>query len=153
MDDLLFDDSAFDALWAEGSIFIMGFEEGLTMWKRMLRPGGYVCLTEAVWFTDRPSPEAVTFWNNSYPAITSVEKTCAKAESVGYEVLTTFPLPKLAWWENYYSPLEGRLPELKKAAESNPDAETLIAFSEREMAMHKEHGEEYGYQFFILKSH
>ena len=151
MDDLPFEDAAFDVLWAEGSAFIVGFGEGLNLWKRLLRPGGYVCLSEAVWFTDQPSPEAVAFWNDSYPAITSVPETCAKAEHAGYEVVATFPLPGSVWWDNYYTPLLERLPDLKKAAAGSPDAEMFVAFSEREIAMHREHGDEYGYAFFILK--
>lgn len=150
MDDLPFEDASFDVIWAEGSIFIVGFEEGFTMWRLLLRPGGYVCLTEAVWFTTKPSPEAEAFWNDSYPAITSVPKTGAKAENAGYEVIATFPLPRPAWWDNYYDHLNERLPDLKKAA-GNPDAESFVAFSRREIAMHRDHGNEYGYQFFIFK--
>ena len=152
MDDLPFEDASFDVLWAEGCIFIVGFEEGLRSWKRLIQPGGYLCLTEAVWFTDQPSPEAVSFWNDCYPAITSVEATCAIAESAGYEVVATFRLPGSVWWDNYYMPLQKRLPDLKKEAAGNPDAEAQVAFSEREIEMYREHGEEYGYDFFILRS-
>jgi len=152
MDDLPFEDAAFDVLWAESSIFVVGFEQGLLSWKRLLRPGGYVCLTEAVWFTDRPSPEAVAFWNDCYPAIKAVPETCAIAEKAGYEVVATFRLPGSAWWDNYYMPLQKRLPELKKMAAGNPDAEGQVAFSEREIEIYREHGSEYGYEFFILRS-
>jgi len=152
MDDLPFEDAAFDVLWAESSIFVVGFEQGLLSWKRLLRPGGYVCLTEAVWFTDRPSPEAVAFWNDCYPAIKAVPETCAIAEKAGYEVVATFRLPGSAWWNNYYMPLQKRLPELKKMAAGNPDAEAQVAFSEREIEIYREHGSEYGYAFFVLKS-
>jgi len=152
MDDLPFEDAAFDVLWAESSIFVVGFEQGLLSWKRLLRPGGYVCLTEAVWFTDRPSPEAVAFWNDCYPAIKQVRETAAIAEKAGYEVVATFRLPGSAWWDNYYMPLQKRLPELKKMAAGNPDAEAQVAFSEREIEIYREHGSEYGYEFFILRS-
>ena len=152
MDDLPFEDASFDVLWAESSIFIVGFGEGLNMWKRLLRPGGYLCVSEAVWFTTQPSPEAVAFWHECYPAITTVSENGAMAEHAGYEVIGTFPLPGSVWWDNYYTPLEGRLPDLKKAAAGYPDAEMLVGFSEREIEMHREHGDEYGYQFFILKS-
>jgi len=108
MDDLPFDDAAFDALWAEGSVFIAGFKEGLRVWKRLLGPGGFLSLTGAVWFTDHPSPEAVAFWNDCYPAILTV-------------------------------------PEARAIAEA------MAAFSEREIRMHREHGDEYGYVLFILR--
>ncbi|NVO67941.1 class I SAM-dependent methyltransferase [Methanofollis tationis] len=151
MDDLPFEDASFDVLWAESSIFIVGFEEGLLSWKRLLRPGGSLCLTEAVWFTDRPSPEAVAFWNDCYPAIKQATETAAIAENAGYEVFATFRLPGSVWWDNYYMPLQKRLPDLKKEAAGNPDAEAHVAFSEREIEVYREHGSEYGYAFFVLR--
>ena len=151
MDDLPFEDASFDVIWAEGSIFIRGFEEGLTMWKRLLRPGGYLCFTESVWFTDTPSPEAVAFWNNCYPAITKATENCAIARNAGYEVVATFPLPGYTWWDNYYMPMLKRLPDLKTLAAGNPNAEMCVSFSENEIEVYREHGEEYGYEFFILR--
>jgi ubiquinone/menaquinone biosynthesis C-methylase UbiE len=151
MDDLPFEDATFDVLWAEGSIFVMGFEEGLKSWKRLLRPGGYLCFTEGVWFTDQPSPEAAAFWNECYPAIKTAPENAAIAERAGYEVVATFPLPGSTWWDDYYTPLIERLPNLRKAAAGDPDAEALVTFSEREIEIHRKHGSEYGYEFFILR--
>lgn len=151
MDDLPFPDAAFDVLWAESSIFVVGFRKGLVSWRRLLRPGGYLCLTEAVWFVENPSPEAATFWNDCYPAITTVAANRAIAEDAGYEVVATFPLPASAWWDNYYTPVLERLAEIRVAATGNPDAEATLAFTEREIAVFREHAGEYGYEFFILR--
>lgn len=151
MDDLPFDDTSFDVLWAEGSIFVIGFSEGLASWRRLLRPGGYLCLTEAVWFTEKPSSEVAAFWNECYPGITTVRGNCVIAERAGYEVVATFPLPESAWWEDYYTPLIKRLADLRVAAAGDPDAEALIDFSEREIAVYREHAGEYGYEFFVLR--
>ncbi|HOI12830.1 MAG TPA: class I SAM-dependent methyltransferase [Methanoculleus sp.] len=151
MDDLPFSDASFDVLWAEGSIFIIGFREGLTSWKRLLRPGGYLCLTEAAWFTDQPSSEAAAFWNECYPAITTVAANRTIAEDAGYEVVAAFPLPKSAWWENYYVPVLKRIEDLRPKVAGNPEAEAQIEFTEREIAVYREHGGEYGYEFFILR--
>jgi ubiquinone/menaquinone biosynthesis C-methylase UbiE len=151
MDDLPFPDATFDVLWAEGSIFVVGFEKGLASWKRLLRPGGYLCLTESVWFTETPSPEAAAFWNDCYPAIKTVRETCAIAEDAGYEVVATFPLPKSAWWENYYVPVHTRIEDLRPKVAGNPEAKAQIEFAEREAAVYREHADEYGYEFFILR--
>jgi ubiquinone/menaquinone biosynthesis C-methylase UbiE len=150
MDDLPFPDGSFDVLWAEGSIFIVGFREGLASWKRLLRPGGYLCLTEAAWFTDTPSPEAAAFWNECYPAITTVAVNRAIAEDAGYEVVATFPLPASAWWDYYLQVLK-RIEDLRPNIAGNPDAEAQIEFAEREIAIYREHADEYGYEFFILR--
>jgi len=151
MDDLPFPDGSFDVLCAEGSICVIGFREGLASWRRLLRPGGYLCLTEAAWFVEDPSPEAAAFWNDCYPAIKSVAANRAIAEDAGYEVVATFPLPASAWWDDYYTPMIERLADLRSKVAGNPEAEALIAFEEREIAVHREHGSEYGYEFFILR--
>jgi len=151
MDDLPFPDASFDVLWAEGSIFIIGFAKGLASWKRLLRPGGYLCLTEAAWFTEHPSPEAAAFWNDCYPVITTVAANLATAKDAGYEVVATFPLPASAWWDDYYTPMIERLADLRSKVAGNSEAEALIEFEEREIAVHREHGSEYGYEFFILR--
>ncbi|MCE5338589.1 MAG: class I SAM-dependent methyltransferase [Methanomicrobiaceae archaeon] len=151
MDDLPFGDASFDVLWAEGSIFVVGFREGLAVWRRLLRPGGYLCLTEAAWFTENPSPEAAAFWNECYPAITTVPGNRAIAEDAGYEVVATFPLPASAWWDDYYTPILKRLADLRSKVAGNPEAEVLIAFEEREIAVFREHADEYGYEFFVLR--
>ncbi len=55
------------------------------------------------------------------------------------------------WWDNYYMPLSKRLPDLKTLAAGNPNAEMCVSFSENEIEVYREHGEEYGYEFFILR--
>ncbi|MEZ5335151.1 MAG: hypothetical protein R2741_07905 [Methanolobus sp.] len=35
----------FDVIWAEGSIFILGLEKGISYWKQFLKDGGYMALT------------------------------------------------------------------------------------------------------------
>src|SRR5262249_22997758 len=39
MHDLPFGAQTFDVVWAEGSIYIAGFERALRAWRRVLRPG------------------------------------------------------------------------------------------------------------------
>ena len=46
-----------DILWAEGSIYNLGFERGLASFLPLLKPGGHVAVTEACWLTpDPPAP-------------------------------------------------------------------------------------------------
>jgi ubiquinone/menaquinone biosynthesis C-methylase UbiE len=39
---------SFDVIWAEGAIYITGFERGLQEWRRLLRSGGYVAATHSL---------------------------------------------------------------------------------------------------------
>jgi len=43
---LPFADGSFDVIWAEGSISIIGFAQGLARWRRLLEPGGHLVVSE-----------------------------------------------------------------------------------------------------------
>jgi ubiquinone/menaquinone biosynthesis C-methylase UbiE len=40
MSEMDFPDGSFDIIWAEGSIYIIGFDRGLREWRSLLKPGG-----------------------------------------------------------------------------------------------------------------
>jgi ubiquinone/menaquinone biosynthesis C-methylase UbiE len=91
---LPFADATFDLIWAEGAIYIRGFEQGLREWKRLLEPSGFVAVTELSWLRpDRPA-EAVTFWEAGYPGMRSVEENLAIVEAAGYHDVGHFVLPE-----------------------------------------------------------
>ena len=85
-----FPDGSFDLVWAEGSIYIIGFERGLREWRRLLVPGGYIAVTEVMWTTPNPPREAVDFWKTEYPSMKGVEENIDIAGRCGYEVLDHF---------------------------------------------------------------
>ena len=151
MDDLPFDDEMFDLIWAEGSIFIMGPENALPSWNRYLRPGGFLAFTDAVWLTDTPSPEVAAFWERVNPDIRTAAEMRSVAEKAGYSVLADFVLPASVWWDQYYIPLEARLEGLYKRYHGNPEAIGMIDMIGEEIALFREHPDEYGYVFFLLQ--
>lgn len=56
-----FVDKSYDLIWSEGSVFIMGFENALKSWKRLLRPRGYMVASELVWFKEDAPKEIKDF--------------------------------------------------------------------------------------------
>ncbi|MFE1350019.1 class I SAM-dependent methyltransferase, partial [Streptomyces sp. NPDC058757] len=46
MGALPFPDGSFDLVWAESSVFVIGFDRALAEWRRLLAPGGTLVLTE-----------------------------------------------------------------------------------------------------------
>ncbi len=62
MDDMRFEDGSFDLIWSESAIYIIGFEEGLANWKRLIKSGGYLAVSEACWLTDNPPDKAALYW-------------------------------------------------------------------------------------------
>ncbi len=151
MDDLPFEDGEFDTIWCEGAIFIIGFEKGLNYWKRFLKEGGFLALTEAAWFTDAPSEEALQFWQECYPAIKSIPEHEKVIKAAGYTIIGSFRLPASAWWDDYYVSLERRLDSIEGKFKGNADAESVIEFSRKEIEVFRKHSDEYGYVFFIMQ--
>ena len=49
MTNLPFEDESLDLIWAEGSIYNIGFEKGFAEWKRFLKKGGYIAVSECCW--------------------------------------------------------------------------------------------------------
>lgn len=48
---LPFSPGEFDVIWAEGSIYNIGFERGLREWRQYLKPGGIIAVTECSWLS------------------------------------------------------------------------------------------------------
>jgi ubiquinone/menaquinone biosynthesis C-methylase UbiE len=153
MFDLRFPDESFDVVWAEGSIYIIGFERGLREWKRLLRPKGYVAATHLSWLTNDIPREAEEFWAKTYPAIASVEDNLRIARQEGYEVVGEFPLPTSAWWNEYYGPLETRLADLRQDPEfkDDPIARQSIAATQEEIDLYRKYPDVYGYVFYVMR--
>lgn len=154
MIDMPFDPGSFDLLWAEGSIFVIGLQRGLTDFQRYLRPGGYLAFTEMCWFSsavdDHPD-EAVRFFNNVYPDIRSVAEVRELALRAGYRVVGDFNLPPQAWWDDYYTPMLASIEALRAKNRGIVEAEAVYAHCTTEAEMHRKYAASYGYTFFVLQ--
>ena len=51
MEALPFEDGSLDAIWSEGAIYNIGFEEGVRSWRRFLKPGGILAASEITWLS------------------------------------------------------------------------------------------------------
>ncbi len=141
--------ASIDLIWSEGAAYILGFEESLRRWCPLLTTAGLMAVTECTWLTDRPSEEARRFWNDGYPAMATVDENSRRAHAVGLEVLDTFALPALAWWNDYYTPLLERIERLRPMADARLGA--LLEETEREIDLFRRHGDSYGYVFYLLR--
>ena len=151
MHNLPFSEAEFDLIWSEGSIYIIGFEKGLKEWRKFLKPGGYLVVTELIWTSDQPPREAVEFWKNEYPAMQSNGVLKEMIGRSGFRLIRDFLLPNEAWWDQYYLPLEKRLFRLKKDHASNIRLMELIRYIEREIQIYAQFNDHFGYAFYIMK--
>ncbi len=151
MDDLPVPPASFDVIWAEGSIFVIGFEKGLRSWKQFLRPHGSMALTEMVWFTDRPSAEAASFMQEAYPPMTTAPGCERIIKEAGYQLAGSFRLPDEAWWKEFYEPVERKMSRIQDEVAGDPDAMAILDSMRKEIAMFRQYSGEYGYQAFLLR--
>jgi len=151
MSRLPFASRAFDALWCEGALYMMGFAEGLEAWKRLLKPRGYVAVTEPVLFQPPAAtpPEVMAGWAE-YPAITTTAETLQRAAGAGFQVVGHFPLSTGAWWE-YYGPIEAKLPALRAAHGADPAYARRIDEAQDEVELYRRYSHFYGYLFVVLR--
>ncbi|HYH20532.1 MAG TPA: class I SAM-dependent methyltransferase [Azospirillum sp.] len=141
----------FDLLWGEGSIYIVGFGEGLERWRHLLKPGGLAAFTELTWLTGNPPAEARAFWADAHPRMATEAANRAAAERAGYRVLDTFTLPPSAWWDEYYGPLEARIAEIRERAPRDEDWAAVLDAEQAEIDLYRRFGASYGYVFYLLR--
>jgi SAM-dependent methyltransferase len=142
-------DASFDIVWSEGAIYLLGFRTGLQRWRRLLRPGGWVAVTELAWLTnDRPA-EAVEFWQKEYPAITTLQDNVEIMQKAGFDSIDHFVLPPEDWSTHFYRPLSERLPEFRSEHPADPSAQAVADAMDREIQLWETYGGSYGYVFFL----
>ena len=151
MEDIAESAGTIDLIWAEGSIYIMGFADGLRRWHPLLRPGGCVALTEVCWLVDDPPAEVKAFWQEAYPAIGTIESNMATAVEAGFDVLDHFVLPQEAWWDEYLTPLAARIGALESESAGNAMLARVIEEQQREIQICRQYLGTFGYVFFLLR--
>lgn len=151
MHALPFPENRFDLIWSEGAIYIMGFDNGLSKWRPLLKPGGYLAVSEVAWFRPDPPTELRKFWDENYPAIRTVEENLTAARALGWLPVANFHLPVKSWTRDYYAPLKTRISEFRREKADDKDAQVLADMTEYEISLMDRFHEFYGYEFFILR--
>ncbi len=152
MFEIQYPEEYFDIIWAEGSIFIIGFEKGLLEWKKYIKPNGYLAVHEMSWLRDNPPLEISNYWKRVYPEISTIVNNIKIIEKCSYKLLGHFPLPEDAWWELYYTPLEKRLEILRKKYKNNPKALKMIEEEQLEIDLFRKYNAWYGSVFYVMQN-
>lgn len=147
MDRLPFPDHSFDVIWAEGSVYTVGFDTALRAWRRLLTPGGVLAITEIEWTGADPDAEVRAYWDAAYSLRTHAGNTDA-ARSAGYRVHAHWPLPETDWWQEYYTPLTERMRHMDA---DRPGMREALTGLQAEITMRDQHGHDYRYAAYILR--
>jgi len=151
MDNLPFRNEELDLMWSEGAIYNIGFERGLNEWRKVLKTGGYVAVSEISWFTQGRPAEIDEFWMDAYPEIDTIPNKVALMQSAGYIPTATFILPENCWTEHFYAPQVDAQKVFLEKNSDNTSAVEFIANQRHETQLYYKYKEYYGYVFYIGK--
>ena len=152
MDALPLEKEQFDLIWSEGAIFIIGFEQGLKVWKPLVKKGGYMVVSEAAWFEPNPPQELVQWWEKEGYIPKTEDQLKELVRNTGLQLLATYRLPEAGWWDNYYVPILVRIAELRKTHGNNPVCAAILDSFEHEAEMYLKYKRYYGYTFFVMQN-
>lgn len=151
MDSLPFDDESLDAIWSEGAIYHMGFESGINSWKRFLRPGGYLVVSEITWITENRPFSLESFWKKEYPEIGRASDKINILEKHGFSLSGYFVLPADSWIREYYEPLEHQYDAFLSTHHGSDAALQIVRESREEAAYFEKNQAYYSYGFYIAR--
>jgi ubiquinone/menaquinone biosynthesis C-methylase UbiE len=151
MEALPFQDGEFDLLWSEGAVYNMGFEHGVTAWRRLLVPGGTLVVSEITWTTES-RPEAVQqYWQSHYPEIDTAGGKIAALERSGYSLVAYFALPEHCWLGNYYQPLQARFRQFIARHPGDARAIGVMEAEQNEIAFYRKYKSYYSYGVYVAR--
>ncbi|MCK4941026.1 methyltransferase domain-containing protein [candidate division WOR-3 bacterium] len=130
MRDMRFPDGSFDIIWSEGAIFVIGFEEALNEWRRFIRLEGYLVL---------------------HARLGNIEQRVAMIPTLEYRFIDKFVVPKDAWWDDYYGPLERLIEGLRHKYRNDPKAQVILDKAQTEVDEFKSKPEFHGSVFYVMQ--
>lgn len=142
---------SFDLIWSEGALYNIGIESALGICSGLLRAGGYLAFTDAVWRKDDPPPEVKASFAEDYPTMGRVPDVLAAIDKSELSLVGHFTLPDEAWWDDFYTPMQRRIEELRSNYAADPEALAVLEQLAAEPEMHRKHGAYYAYEFFVAR--
>ena len=139
MESLPFAPAAYDAIWSEGAIYNMGFAAGIEAWKRYLKPGGILAVSELTWLTGQRPPGLQAHWETEYAEVDTASAKMAVLERLGFSPIGYFPLPEYCWLDNYYRPMQRCFPDFLARHEHSEAARAIVAAEEDEISLYERH--------------
>lgn len=146
-----FSEHEFDLIWSEGAIYSMGFENGVKKWRRFLKPGGYLAVSEITWKTDKRPEEIRDHWNREYPEIDTASGKIRVLEDNGFTPVGFFFLPQASWLDSYYTPMEDRFERFLQRHDYSQGARRQVEAEKEEIRLYKQYSDFVGYGFYVAR--
>jgi hypothetical protein len=75
----------------------------------------------------------------------------AAIDGTGFLPGDHFTLPDEAWWDDFYTPMERRIEELRGKYAADAEALAVLDQLAQEPEMHRRHSDFYAYEFFVAR--
>ena len=151
MDNLSFQNEELDLIWSEGAIYNVGFERGLNEWRKFLKTGGYIAVSEMTYFTEERPAEIQEYLQNVCPEIDLISTKVAQMQKAGYVPVATFVLPENCWTEHFFAPLIAKQEQFLSKHSGDKAAAEFVASEQYEMELYCKYKAFHGYVFYIGK--
>ena len=151
MDNLPFGDEEYDVIWSEGAIYNIGFEKGVTDWKRFLKAGGILVVSEITWMTDSRPAALQKHWEGEYSEIDKASSKTGVLEKNGYAPIGYFVLPEHCWMENYYRPIQDSFNDFLRRNGNSDEARAIVDAEQQEIEMYEKYKTHYSYGVYIAR--
>jgi SAM-dependent methyltransferase len=142
---------SFDLIWSEGALYSVGLRIALRVCHDLLRPGGHLAFTDGVWLKEDPPLSIRTSFDLDYPTMGRLEDDAAAIRDCGLDLVAHFTLPDGAWWDDFYTPMETRIAELRGRYADDTEALAVLDQLAEEPEMHRRHSDFYAYEFFVAR--
>jgi ubiquinone/menaquinone biosynthesis C-methylase UbiE len=151
MEELPFAEDELDVIWSEGAIYNIGFEKGVTEWRRFLKTGGLLVASEITWLADSRPSELEKHWVSEYPEIDVASAKIRILEQRGYSPLAYFVLPEHCWLDQYYRPMQARFDEFLARNGNSEEARAIVAAEQREIELYESYKAYFSYGVYVAR--
>jgi ubiquinone/menaquinone biosynthesis C-methylase UbiE len=151
MTNLPFENEQFDAMWSEGAIYNIGFEEGVKNWKRFLKPSGVLVVSEITWTRCDTPEELKSHWEYEYPEVDIASNKITILERNGYSPIGYFVLTPNCWLDNYYEPIQKDIGAFLKRNKNSEKAKEIAEAEKQEYELYKKYQDFYSYGVYIAR--
>jgi len=151
MEELPFEGEQFDVIWSEGAIYNIGFNKGISDWRRYLKPGGLLVASEITWTTSSRPSELQSHWDSEYPEIGTASSKIKSIEDNGYSPVGYFVLPENCWLDNYYEPMRSNFQAFLNRNKNSEEAQAIVKAECHEIELYEKYKTYYSYGVYVAK--
>ena len=151
INELPFDEQEFDVIWSEGAIYNIGFRHGVSSWKRYLKPGGKLVVSDITWITDDRPSEIEEYWKAEFPEIDTTPSKIRTLMQSGYRYIDHFILAPNCWLQNFYDPLSARFEDFLSESKHSDAARKIVEQHEDEILMYRTFQDYFSYGVYVAE--